>query len=90
MSPTRRPLLALATALVAGVALVGCGNLSEDDLVFFAGLPQKKQLEMRPAGEHVLNWNLRDEAGRPVGAGLYFARYEVEERALVRRIVALR
>lgn len=51
MSTARRPLLALATALVAGMALVGCGNLSEDDLIFFAGLPQKKQLEMRPAGE---------------------------------------
>lgn len=51
MNAARRPLPALAAALVAGVAMVGCGNLSEDDLFFFAGLPQKKQLEMRPAGE---------------------------------------
>lgn len=51
MNAHRRPLLTLAATLVAGVALTGCGNLSEDDLIFFAGLPQKKQLEMRPAGE---------------------------------------
>ncbi|OGQ17858.1 MAG: hypothetical protein A2138_06635 [Deltaproteobacteria bacterium RBG_16_71_12] len=50
MHPARRPLPALA-ALLAGLALSGCGNLSEDDLFFFAGLPQKRQLEMRPAGE---------------------------------------
>ena len=52
MHPTRRPLPRLALAvLLAGPALVGCGNLSEDDLFFFAGLPRKAQLEMRPAGE---------------------------------------
>lgn len=51
MNAFRRPLPALAAALLAGAAMVGCGNLSEDDLFFFAGLPQKKQLEMRPAGE---------------------------------------
>lgn len=52
MRQASRTLSHLAVALlVAGPALVGCGNLSEDDLFFFAGLPRKAQLEMRPAGE---------------------------------------
>lgn len=46
-----RPLPLALAVLLAGPALVGCGNLSEDDLFFFAGLPRKAQLEMRPAGE---------------------------------------
>lgn len=52
MPPALRLLPRLALlALVAGPALVGCGNLSEDDLFFFAGVPRKQQLEMLPAGE---------------------------------------
>jgi hypothetical protein len=42
------------------------------------------------AGEHVERWDLRDAGGRPVGAGLYFARLEVEGRALVRRVAVMR
>jgi len=44
----------------------------------------------RSAGEHVISWDLRDEAGRPVGAGLYFARFESEGRRLTQKIMALR
>lgn len=52
MHPALRPLPRLAVAaLLAGPALVGCGNLSEDDLFFFAAVPRKQQLEMLPAGE---------------------------------------
>lgn len=51
MRPALRPLPLALAALLAAPALVGCGNLSEDDLFFFAGLPRKTQLEMRPAGE---------------------------------------
>jgi hypothetical protein len=40
----------------------------------------------RPAGEHATTWDLRDGAGRGVGAGLYFARLEAGGRTLVRRI----
>lgn len=45
---------------------------------------------MRPAGEHALAWDLRDGAGRPVGAGIYFVRLEAERRVLLHRIAALR
>jgi hypothetical protein len=39
-----------------------------------------------PAGTRALAWDLRDDAGRAVGAGLYFARIEAEGAARVRRI----
>lgn len=41
------------------------------------------------AGEHVLDWDLRDELGRAVGAGLYFARLELEGRVLTQRLARL-
>jgi hypothetical protein len=43
-----------------------------------------------PAGEHAVTWDLSDEAGRPVGTGLYFARLEVEGRAFTQKLAALR
>ena len=42
------------------------------------------------AGEHAVPWDLRDDTGRPVQAGLYFARLTFAGRTLVRRIAALR
>ena len=42
------------------------------------------------AGEHELGWNLRDESGRAVDAGLYLARLEVEGRSAVQRFTTLR
>jgi len=44
----------------------------------------------QPAGNHVIAWDLRDEAGRAVGAGLYFARLRTEGHQLTQRILALR
>jgi subtilisin family serine protease len=38
------------------------------------------------AGPHEEQWNLRDDAGHGVPAGLYFARLELPGRSLVRRI----
>ncbi|MBI1798185.1 MAG: T9SS type A sorting domain-containing protein, partial [Candidatus Eisenbacteria bacterium] len=43
-----------------------------------------------PAGDHQATWDLRDEAGRAVGAGLYFVRLEAEGRSLTRRMTAMR
>src|SRR5262245_12220531 len=40
----------------------------------------------RPAGPHTITWDLRDESGRAVGAGLYFARLEAEGRSLTRML----
>ena len=42
------------------------------------------------AGEHALAWDLRDEAGRSVGAGLYFARLEAEGQVLTQKLATLR
>jgi len=42
------------------------------------------------AGEHTVSWDLRDEAGRAVSAGLYFARFASEEGELVQKILALK
>jgi len=42
------------------------------------------------AGEHVIAWDLRDEIGRVVPAGLYFARLKTQGHELTQRILALR
>jgi hypothetical protein len=44
----------------------------------------------REAGAHTAAWDLRDEAGRAVGAGLYFATLEADGRRLTRRVMTLR
>jgi hypothetical protein len=44
----------------------------------------------QPAGEHTTPWDLRDDAGRTVGAGLYFARFEAEGRTFTQRVMTLR
>jgi hypothetical protein len=44
----------------------------------------------QPAGEHTAPWDLRDDAGRAVGAGLYFARFEAEGRTFTQRVMTLR
>lgn len=36
--------------LPAAAVLVGCGNLSQEDLVFLGAIPAKEALEVRPAG----------------------------------------
>jgi hypothetical protein len=42
------------------------------------------------AGEHAAPWDLRDDEGRAVGAGLYFARLEAEGRTFTQRVMTLR
>lgn len=44
----------------------------------------------RAAGEHAAAWDLRDDTGHAVGAGLYFARLEAEGRRLVEKVLTLR
>ncbi|MCC6653357.1 MAG: hypothetical protein IT348_19555 [Candidatus Eisenbacteria bacterium] len=39
------------------------------------------------AGEHAIRWDGRDDGGRPVAAGLYFAKLESPGFAATRRIV---
>lgn len=43
-----------------------------------------------PAGDHAARWDLNDDHGRAVGAGLYFARLQVGGRTLVRRVAVTR
>jgi len=43
-----------------------------------------------PAGEHLVPWDLRDDAGRAVGGGLYFARLEAGGLTLTEKLTALR
>ena len=42
-----------------------------------------------PAGEHSMVWDLRDEGGRAVGAGLYFARFETEGLTFTHKFMTL-
>jgi len=44
----------------------------------------------QPAGDHAVAWDLRDEGGRPVDAGLYFAQLEAEGRRFTHKLVAVR
>jgi hypothetical protein len=42
------------------------------------------------AGQHSVSWDARDDDGARVGAGLYWARLEVDGRTLFRRLTVLR
>src|SRR5262245_3180424 len=44
---------------------------------------------MQPAGERALTWDLRDEAGRAVGAGLYLARLDTGGNSLTQKVLTL-
>jgi len=44
----------------------------------------------QPAGSHAVTWDLDDQSGRPVPAGVFFARLEVEGRALTQAIATLK
>ncbi|MBU0717202.1 MAG: T9SS type A sorting domain-containing protein, partial [Planctomycetes bacterium] len=44
----------------------------------------------RPAGDHTITWNGRDDAGHPVGSGVYLARLEVGELRVARSMVLLK
>ena len=44
----------------------------------------------RPAGEHTIAWDFRNEEGHVVGAGLYFARLDVEGRSLTQKFATLK
>ncbi|MGH7740849.1 MAG: FlgD immunoglobulin-like domain containing protein [Candidatus Eiseniibacteriota bacterium] len=42
------------------------------------------------AGNHSVAWDVRDDQGHALGAGLYFARFEAEGRVFMRRVVTMR
>ncbi len=42
------------------------------------------------AGPHAASWNTRDDAGRPLPSGLYFARLETDRQSLLQRLVVVR
>ncbi len=44
----------------------------------------------RPAGEHTIAWDGRDDAGEAVASGLYFLRLETSERSFTRRLALVR
>ncbi len=43
-----------------------------------------------PAGQHALAWDLRDQGGQAVGAGIYFARLEAEGDSFTKKLVMVR
>jgi FlgD Ig-like domain len=44
----------------------------------------------RDAGAGQIDWNLRDDDGRPLGAGVYLVRAQLADRSWTRRVVAVR
>lgn len=44
----------------------------------------------RPAGEHTLAWDMRDQNGREVSSGIYFARLDAERQSLTQKLVKLK
>ncbi len=45
---------------------------------------------VRPAGEAELRWDGRDQAGRPLAAGIYWIRVENEDTSVTRKVTLLR
>jgi hypothetical protein len=54
--------------------------------IYDASAPCALGLGRRSGGEHALTWDLRDESGNTAGAGIYFARLEVDGRVLTRKL----
>ena len=79
-----RPPMTLRYALPRGadvrLAIFDVGGLRIRNLV----------AEPQPAGEHVVDWDLRDEQGRAVDAGVYFASLGVEHRTLARTLATVK
>lgn len=46
--------------------------------------------ERRSAGEHVMQWNMQDDRGRDVSAGVYFARLATSQRAVSQKLIKLK
>jgi hypothetical protein len=44
----------------------------------------------RPAGEQTLAWDMRDQNGREVSAGVYFARLDADRSSLTQKLVKLK
>ncbi|MGH7726317.1 MAG: FlgD immunoglobulin-like domain containing protein [Candidatus Eiseniibacteriota bacterium] len=44
---------------------------------------------LQPAGDHAISWDLRDEAGRAVVPGLYFARLDADGRTFTQKLVTV-
>ena len=44
----------------------------------------------KPAGDHAIAWDLRDDSGRQVVAGMYFAKLDVGGRTITRKVATLR
>jgi len=45
---------------------------------------------IQSAGTHEIPWDLRDESGQPVPAGIHFAQLEAEVRTLTAKLTAVR
>jgi hypothetical protein len=45
---------------------------------------------LQPAGQHAITWDLREEHGVALPAGLYFARLDVEGHSLTQKLVTLK
>ncbi len=45
---------------------------------------------VRAVGPHTITWDLRDERGRAVAAGIFFARLEAQGRSLTQKVVTLK
>jgi hypothetical protein len=43
----------------------------------------------RPGGDHAITWDMRDDGGRAVGAGLYLARLEADGSSLTHKVATL-
>jgi hypothetical protein len=46
--------------------------------------------EPREAGEYQVTWDGRDDGGKPMPAGVYYARLKTADRALIRTITYLK
>ncbi len=77
-----------STTIQVGLAETGQVRLAVYDLL---GRRVAVLMEgQRPAGRYTVRWDGRDEAGRPVAAGLYLYRLETGQVVLTRPLVLVR
>ena len=76
-----------ATALGFGIAQTGHARLAIYDLT--GRLRRLLVDHSLPAGSHVVTWDLRDDGGVKLAAGVYWARLEVDAGGSSTRVVVL-
>lgn len=53
-------------------------------------LPPTKVRGTLPAGSHTINWDGKNKEGEDVSSGIYYYRFEANDRAITKKMVVIR